>query len=81
MRCLLYRSSGKGIRYYKIELYSTLFGEYIVQRIYGNIKNRGATGSIRRYFKDFREGHRYYLKVLKQKQKRGYERGKGLCVR
>ena len=73
MRCLLYRSSGKGIRYYKIELCSTLFGEYIVQRIYGNIKNRGATGSIKRYFKDFRESQEYYQKILEKKYRRGYK--------
>lgn len=42
---LLHRITEKGnIRYYSIEIIATLFEEYMVERVYGNVRFKSCTG-------------------------------------
>lgn len=48
---LLHGITEKGnIRYYSIEIIATLFEEYIVERVYGNVRFKSCTGRKIMYF-------------------------------
>jgi len=73
MRAKLYKKiDDKHIRYYFINLFPTLFGEYVVERVYGSIFNRSPTGIKKDYFNDFSKAKMFFEKVLFKKRKRGY---------
>ncbi|EQA8529845.1 hypothetical protein ACX9H9_001624 [Campylobacter jejuni] len=53
---LLHRITEKGnIRYYSIEIIATLFEEYMVERIYGNVRFKSWTGIKNNVFPSFNE--------------------------
>jgi len=73
MQTKLYRKiDSKHIRYYFIELQKTLFGDYIVERIYGNLLNRAPTGKRINYFNTKEEAEKFFNKTINKKQKKGY---------
>ncbi|WP_187648726.1 WGR domain-containing protein [Nitrosophilus labii] len=73
-RVSLIRQTKKGnIRYYRIELFLTLFGDYILEREYGNIRYKGPTGIRKNYFARFDEAIAQYDKIIKQKIRKGYK--------
>jgi hypothetical protein len=52
----LQRVTEKGlVRYYRIGIFATLFGEFVLEREYGNIRNKRTTGYKRSVFKDLQE--------------------------
>lgn len=59
-------------RYYKIELFATLFGEYVVEREYGSTRNKTPTGVKKNYFEVFDEALEVFESLLRQKKKKGY---------
>jgi len=73
MRSILYRSSGINVRYYKLELFLSLFGEYIVEREYGNVIYRSPTGRRKNIFLSINSAKEFYFKTLKSKKHRGYK--------
>lgn len=53
---LLRRITEKGnIRYYSIEIIATLFEEYMVERVYGNVRFKSCTGRKNNVFSSFNE--------------------------
>ncbi|MDA3053190.1 WGR domain-containing protein [Campylobacter sp. JMF_01 NE2] len=62
----------KNTRYYLIELSKTLFGEFELRRIYGNVNYKSKTGERVAYFSDKNLAIKAYDLILKQKIKRGY---------
>jgi len=50
LRKYLERKVGKNTRYYLVELYLNLFGEYILERVYGNIAYKKHTGKVIEFF-------------------------------
>jgi len=72
VRTKLYRRVGKHLRYYIVELYRSLFGEYVVERRYGNVANRSATGLRRDIFKDSEAAKNFFFHLLQRKQRKGY---------
>lgn len=60
------------IRYYKLELLSTLFGDFIVEREYGNIMYKSPTGIKKSFFDNYNDAYEMFIKLLKRKEKRGY---------
>ena len=41
---ILQREVNNRIRYYSLEIYKNLFGEYILEKKYGSLKNKRPTG-------------------------------------
>ncbi|EAK6249836.1 WGR domain-containing protein [Campylobacter jejuni] len=70
---LLHRITKKGnIRYYSIEIIATLFEEYIVERVYGNVRFKSCTGRKNNVFPSFNEAQIFFERLKKQKMKKGY---------
>ncbi|MBK1973010.1 WGR domain-containing protein [Campylobacter sp. TTU-622] len=70
---LLHKTTKKGnIRYYSIEIIATLFEEYIVERIYGNIRFKSYTGKRNNVFSSYDEAQDFFKKIKKQKINKGY---------
>ncbi len=72
MRNILYRSSGHNIRYYKLEMFLSLFDEYVVQREYGNILYCAPTGIKKNIFDCKKSAKEFYCKILNLKKAKGY---------
>lgn len=62
----------KNTRYYKIDLSSTLFDEYLVERVYGNNTYKTPTGKRSNYFGSLLEAKEFIFKLIKSKIKKGY---------
>ena len=75
MRRKLYREVNGRVRYYLVELHPTLFGEYIVERIYGAVRNKKPSGRKVEYFNAQSEGIERFFKVLEKKERKGYVGG------
>ena len=60
------------IRYYNIEICPTLFGEILLERVYGNIRYKHPTRIIKNYFEDMRIAQKLFNKTLNEKIKKGY---------
>lgn len=73
MRNILYRNNGLNVRYYKLELFLSLFGEYVIEREYGNIAYRAPTGIRKNTFSSIESAEKFYFKILKIRESRGYK--------
>ena len=62
----------KNTRYYLIELSKTLFGEFEVRRIYGNINYKSKTGERVKYFNSMQLAIDEFELIKRKKIKRGY---------
>lgn len=72
-RITLHRTTKQGhIRYYRIELFATLFGEFVVEREYGATRNKSATGNKKSGYCSLEEARDAFLMIVGQKQKKGY---------
>ncbi|CAG2535554.1 polymerase [Campylobacter jejuni] len=69
---LLHRITKKGnIRYYSIEIIATLFEEYMVERVYRNVRLKVAQEEKIMYFQVLMR-HKFFEKLKKQKMKKEY---------
>ena len=69
------RQTDRGtVRYYKLELFCTLFGEFVVERRYGNICFKSPTGIKKDFFDSYDDAVMIFKQLLKQKQKKGYKK-------
>jgi len=68
----LYKKVKSNYRYYSLEIYKSIFGEYILEKKYGNLKNKSPTGVIREYYQNIQEVYEAYSIILNKKLKRGY---------
>jgi len=73
MQKLLFRKVGSSIRYYKIVLQKSLFGEYLLERVYGNIANKAPTGKKIAVFDDYKKAKKIFEKIIRKKYKKGYK--------
>lgn len=63
----------KGLeRYYRIDLFQNLFGEWTVARAFGSIKRSRPTGEIISIYPDYAQALLAYESLAKQKMKKGY---------
>ncbi|EAL3619336.1 WGR domain-containing protein [Campylobacter coli] len=60
------------IRYYSIEIIATLFEEYMVERVYENVRFKSCTGRKNNVFPSFNEAQIFFERLKKQKMKKGY---------
>lgn len=68
----LYRTVNKRMRYYKVELISNLFGEYLLIRTYGAYSRAKPTRVICERYATAQEAKSVKEEILHQKQLRGY---------
>ena len=74
MKIKLIRVVNNKERYYQVELFTTLFGDFCVEREYGASKNKTATGKIKQYFNDLFIAQQYFNSILKTKVAKGYHK-------
>jgi len=60
------------IRYYKIEISVTLFGEVILERTYGNVAYKKHTGRITHFLESLEEARVHFRRIYHEKSKKGY---------
>lgn len=60
------------IRYYSLELSVNLFGEFLVERIYGNVSFKSFTGQKINTFTNYKEAKAFFEMIKRKKMKRGY---------
>ena len=63
------------VRFYDISLSRTLFGEVVIERIYGNIAFRSHTGKKQDYIQDKNAALEKFNSIVQEKLKRGYRVG------
>ena len=73
MKTMLIRRVNDRVRYYLVELFENLFGEWMVIRTYGSIKAQNPTGVIREYHTSSYEAKRSAEKIIAQKERKGYQ--------
>lgn len=69
---ILYRSVDERIRYYSFAIYPNLFGEFLLERRYGSLKNRCDTRVLKSTYTDLHEAQSEYKRFLDLKLRRGY---------
>lgn len=69
-KVVLYRTVNKNKRYYTLELNSTLFGEILLTREYGGLKNKKPTRVIKKYFSNLEDSIKVFENIVKLKQKK-----------
>lgn len=70
----LYREVNKNIRYYTLKLCPTLFGEFLLIKEFGAIKNKKPTGIIKEYFSHIEDSIIAIEDFIGLKTKKGYLR-------
>lgn len=73
MKTMLIRRVNDRVRYYLVELFENLFGEWMVIRTYGSIKAQRPTGVIREYYMNANEAELSAKKIIRLKEHKGYQ--------
>ena len=68
----LYRQVNHNIRYYSLKLYPTLFGEFLLIREFGGLKNKKPTRVIKEYFSHIEDCVKVIDNLIAVKIKKGY---------
>jgi len=69
---ILFKNSNERLYYYKINVYQTLFGEYLVQKEYGLKQNLKPTNIIKEYVSSKREALYRVVDIAVDKKELGY---------
>ena len=69
----LYREVNGRVRYYRIKIYLTLFGEYLLVREWGGVDNKRATGEKQSFFLTLDEAIRTINVIISIKKQKGYK--------
>ncbi len=68
----LYREVNDNLRYYTLNILPTLFGEYLLIREFGGVKNKKPTRVIKKYFSHIEECQKVLDSLVCEKIKKGY---------
>ena len=68
----LYREVNGRVRYYRIKIYLTLFGEYLLVREWGGVDKKNASGEKQSYFSTLKDIHDSIEKIIIFKKRKGY---------
>ena len=68
----LYREVNNHVRYYSLKVCKTLFEEYVLEKEYGNIKNKAPTEVKKDHFKTLSAALIARTKKIQEKIKKGY---------
>lgn len=69
----LTRSVKGKIRYYLLKIEKTLFGDYLLEKIYGNINYKRPTKVSKEYYRSLTEVEVVFNKIKKRKMNKGYQ--------
>ncbi|MFW9625240.1 MAG: WGR domain-containing protein [Sulfurospirillum sp.] len=69
---LLTRSVKGRMRYYLLKIEETLFGEYLLEKVYGSMRHKKPTRVLKEYYNSWAEAKKRFDLIIKGKQKRGY---------
>ncbi|MFT7860271.1 MAG: hypothetical protein ABXS93_04965 [Sulfurimonas sp.] len=69
---LLLKNSNERTYYYKVNVYQTLFGDYLIQREYGGLNNLNPTNTIKSYASSKKEALCRVLDIVVDKKELGY---------
>ncbi len=69
---ILFKSAKTRINYYKVDIYPTLFGDYLIQREYGAIHFNKPTNIIKQYANSNKEALLMMLDIAVDKKSLGY---------
>jgi len=69
---LLTRSVKGRVRYYLLKIEETLFGEFLLQKIYGSINHKKPTRVLKEYYCSWVEAKKMFDLVVRGKKKKGY---------
>lgn len=62
------------VRYYRIDLFQNLFGEWIIVRVFGSMKRSKPTGEIVNVYQKQIEAQQAYGSLIERKMKKGYQK-------
>lgn len=71
---ILFKTSNDRVNYYKINIYPTLFGDYLIQKEYGAIHHNKPTNIIKAYAQTNKEALVLLLDIALDKKHAGYLR-------
>lgn len=71
-RVTLFREVNSRVRYYSLSLSRTLFGDYLLIKENGSIKNKKPTRVAKEHFETLDQALKSYGDKLHEKMKRGY---------
>ena len=69
---ILYKTAKTRINYYKVDIYPTLFGDFLIQKEYGAIHFSKPTNIIKEYTQTNREALLLMLDIAVDKKNLGY---------
>lgn len=69
---LLTRSVKGRMRYYLLKIEETLFGEYLLEKVYGSMSHKKPTRVLKEYYASWIEAKKIYDLVVKGKKRKGY---------
>lgn len=69
---LLTRSVKGRMRYYLLKIEETLFGEYLLEKVYGSMSNKKPTRVLKEYYDSWVEAKKKFDGIVKGKKKKGY---------
>ena len=71
---ILFKNIKNGVYYYKVNIYPTLFGDYLIQKEYGLTNNKKPTNTIKEYADSNKEALLLMLDIAVNKKSMGYLR-------
>ena len=69
---LLTRSVKGRMRYYLLKIEETLFGEYLLEKVYGSMSHKKPTRVLKEYYHSWVEAKKKFDGIVKGKKKKGY---------
>jgi hypothetical protein len=69
---ILFKTAKSRVNYYKVDIYPTLFGDYLIQKEYGAIHFSKPTNVIKEYANTNREALLRMLDIAVNKKSLGY---------
>ena len=72
MNIYLTREVNSKLRYYSLELYKGLFGEYWIEKSYGSCSNKLPTRVTRNFYSSIEEAKNSMIQLISSKKRKGY---------
>lgn len=69
---ILFKNSNHRINYYKVNIYPTLFGDFLIQKEYGTTHFSKPTNIIKEYVSSNKEAIMLMLDIAVDKKSKGY---------
>ena len=69
---ILFKNANERSYYYKVNIYKTLFGDFLIQKEYGATQNIKPTNTIKEYADSKREAMYLLLDIVVDKKEMGY---------